>query len=66
MVDDTYQHYLKLHPRSSHFRTLYLRAAYLSGHQDIVSAQYKLLANNWDDYVLSDDEYRAIRASVGN
>jgi tetratricopeptide (TPR) repeat protein len=64
-VEPVYRKYLELHPRSTRYRTFFLRAAYLGHHRDVVSEQYKLLGQDWDTSILSDDEYRAIAASVG-
>jgi hypothetical protein len=64
-VEPVYRKYLELHPRSTYYRTFFLRAAYLGHHRNVVSEQYKLLGQDWNTSILSDDEYKAIMASVG-
>ncbi len=65
VVNTTYRKYLEMYPRAFMYRTYFLRAAYLGNHPDVMKEQYKILGPKWDDDILSDDEYKAISASVG-
>ncbi len=65
LAESTYRKYLEIYPRSTKYRSYFLRAAFLGNHQDVVREQYKILGKNWDGLILSEEEYKAITTSVG-